>query len=85
MLVQHAPEGYHAWSLELNLASELHGARVMPAIDLAKGTAPDVDVNRVGTTVVECIERLQPKLQTDAFAEIKVLYQRHVPELEPWA
>jgi len=78
-------------SLEVNLCTDLHGAWVMPVVDAAKGAVAtvkdavgDIRVNRARVAMIERVEGLETKLQTDAFAEVYVFDQRDVPQLEPW-
>src|ERR1700692_1216471 len=69
----------------MNFGSQLHGAWIVPPVDLAKRAACDVGVNRVRIAVVECVEGFQSKLQGYAFAELYIFYQRDVPQLKPWS
>jgi hypothetical protein len=55
--------------LEVDLGSDLHLARNVISVDLSKGGAIDVCLNRVGAAVVERVERLEAKLQAGTLAE----------------
>ena len=67
--------------LELEFCSELQIARIVVAGHSSKGTASEGCVDGIRTAVIERIERLKSKLQTNPLGKVEVLDRRDVPEL----